>query len=229
MSTWEPDSDLSRFNARRPGTSFRLPCGLAGCSIMRSPSPATATVPSMRLPAHWSMHGDSAPAARFARRLPGADRGEAGRGAPVERLAPAGLRPGWRHGRAAGRPAARPVGHRQGLRRRPGGALPAVAGIASYLVEVGGELRGAGVKPDGQPWWVMLEAPAVQGPSVGTGMTPLTSMAAPRPSSHCTACRLRPPATTAAIRRPRGTTIAMPSIRAPASRCRTAWLGHRAA
>jgi thiamine biosynthesis lipoprotein len=24
-------------------------------------------------------------------------------------------------------------------------------------VEVGGELRGAGVKPDGQPWWVALE------------------------------------------------------------------------
>ncbi len=31
-------------------------------------------------------------------------------------------------------------------------------GLAHYLVEVGGELRGAGVKPDGQPWWVELEA-----------------------------------------------------------------------
>jgi len=30
-------------------------------------------------------------------------------------------------------------------------------GIEHYLVEVGGELRGAGVKPDGQPWWVALE------------------------------------------------------------------------
>ena len=30
-------------------------------------------------------------------------------------------------------------------------------GIGHYLVEVGGELRGAGSKPDGQPWWVMLE------------------------------------------------------------------------
>jgi thiamine biosynthesis lipoprotein len=27
-----------------------------------------------------------------------------------------------------------------------------------YVVEVGGELRGAGVKPDGQPWWVEIEA-----------------------------------------------------------------------
>lgn len=31
------------------------------------------------------------------------------------------------------------------------------AGVSDYLVEAGGELRGAGVKPDGQPWWVELE------------------------------------------------------------------------
>jgi thiamine biosynthesis lipoprotein len=30
-------------------------------------------------------------------------------------------------------------------------------GVRHYLVEVGGELRGAGVKGDGQPWWVELE------------------------------------------------------------------------
>lgn len=32
-------------------------------------------------------------------------------------------------------------------------------GMRHYLVEVGGELRGAGTKPDGQPWWVALEQP----------------------------------------------------------------------
>lgn len=31
-------------------------------------------------------------------------------------------------------------------------------GVRDYLVEIGGELRGAGVKPDGEPWWVQLEA-----------------------------------------------------------------------
>jgi thiamine biosynthesis lipoprotein len=31
-------------------------------------------------------------------------------------------------------------------------------GLRHYLVEVGGELRGAGLKPDGQPWWVEVEA-----------------------------------------------------------------------
>jgi thiamine biosynthesis lipoprotein len=37
-------------------------------------------------------------------------------------------------------------------------------GVRHFLVEVGGELRGAGVKPDGQPWWVALEGvPDAQG------------------------------------------------------------------
>lgn len=35
------------------------------------------------------------------------------------------------------------------------------AGVKSYLVEVGGELRGVGAKPDGQPWWVELERPPI--------------------------------------------------------------------
>ncbi|WP_010543228.1 FAD:protein FMN transferase [Sphingomonas elodea] len=31
-------------------------------------------------------------------------------------------------------------------------------GIEDFLIEIGGELRGEGIKPDGQPWWVELEA-----------------------------------------------------------------------
>lgn len=35
----------------------------------------------------------------------------------------------------------------------------------SHLVEIGGELRGAGVKPDGRPWWAELQAaPGAPGP-----------------------------------------------------------------
>ena len=41
-------------------------------------------------------------------------------------------------------------------------------GIADHLAEVGGELRGAGLKPDGQPWWVDIEAPAAD-----AGLPPL--------------------------------------------------------
>ena len=32
-------------------------------------------------------------------------------------------------------------------------------GLMHCLVEVGGEVRGSGLKPDGQPWWIDLETP----------------------------------------------------------------------
>ena len=41
----------------------------------------------------------------------------------------------------------------------------AALGFKSHLVEVGGELRGTGVKPDGQPWWVRLEHPDADAPT----------------------------------------------------------------
>jgi thiamine biosynthesis lipoprotein len=38
-------------------------------------------------------------------------------------------------------------------------------GAANHLVEIGGELRGQGVKPDGRPWWVELQqAPGAPAP-----------------------------------------------------------------
>jgi thiamine biosynthesis lipoprotein len=40
-------------------------------------------------------------------------------------------------------------------------------GFRHFLVEVGGELVGEGVKPDGQPWWVDIEMPP------GTALPPL--------------------------------------------------------
>lgn len=76
----------------------------------------------------------------------------------------------------AGRAALHPVFDRAGSRLlQPGGALLDLSSVAKgyavdrlawcleqhgvrhYLVEIGGELRGAGMKPDGQPWWVTLE------------------------------------------------------------------------
>ena len=32
-------------------------------------------------------------------------------------------------------------------------------GVRHFLIEVGGELRGEGIRPDGQPWWVDIEMP----------------------------------------------------------------------
>jgi FAD:protein FMN transferase len=46
------------------------------------------------------------------------------------------------------------------------------AGYGNFLVEIGGELRGEGVKPDGMPWWVALERP----PAASTNDTPLSDV-----------------------------------------------------
>jgi thiamine biosynthesis lipoprotein len=51
-------------------------------------------------------------------------------------------------------------------------------GVRHYLVEVGGELRGAGVKLDGQPWWVELEGvPDSAGPPVPQSVVALHGLA----------------------------------------------------
>lgn len=39
-------------------------------------------------------------------------------------------------------------------------------GWTDHLVEIGGELRGRGLRPDGQPWWVEVEAPPGLSPAV---------------------------------------------------------------
>lgn len=38
-------------------------------------------------------------------------------------------------------------------------ALMTRLGLSDHLIEIGGELRGSGVKPDWSPWWVGLESP----------------------------------------------------------------------
>lgn len=44
-------------------------------------------------------------------------------------------------------------------------------GLCHFLVEIGGELRGEGVKPDGSPWWVALERPASLPPAAAWSET----------------------------------------------------------
>lgn len=80
------------------------------------------------------------------------------------RSGPAG---GWRRLELEGDVLLQPGGVRLNLAAiAKGYAVDAVAallveqGCVHHLVEVGGELRGAGVRPDAQPWWVALENPA---------------------------------------------------------------------
>jgi thiamine biosynthesis lipoprotein len=48
-------------------------------------------------------------------------------------------------------------------------ALLRQLGFGHFLFELGGELAGEGLKPDGQPWWVALERP----PGAGASLPPL--------------------------------------------------------
>ena len=160
MSHWEDDSLLSRYNRAPAGTWIDLP-------------PQFFDVIDYALWAHDASGGAYDPAAGALVALwgfgPKRRYDQAGFYAPdaaaIARLQAARLE------------AARPTLDRASRRLlQPGGAvldLSSVAkgyavdrlalclegrGLRHYLVEVGGELRGAGLKPDGQPWWVEVES-----------------------------------------------------------------------
>jgi len=161
MSHWEPDSDLGRFNRSGAGTWHTLP-------------EAFFTVLAYAMNVSRLSGGACDPCAGELVNLWGFG--------PARRYNEPGFEPpsGQQVAYARERLAMREVELDRPRRRafQPGGIqldLSAVAkgygvdalalwlegqGIHHYLVEVGGELRGAGFKPDGQPWWVSLEAPA---------------------------------------------------------------------
>lgn len=155
MSHWEAGSDLGRFNRAAAGTWQVLPS-------------AFYQVLAYALDVCRESGGACDPCAGALVNLWGFG--------PVNRYDEPGFVPPSAAEARAALPAARvrldPVSHSA---LQPGGIhldLSAVAkgygvdclarwlegqGMRHYLVEVGGELRGAGVKPDGQPWWVALE------------------------------------------------------------------------
>src|SRR5687768_10559502 len=156
MSTWEPESDLSRFNRAPAGRWHALPDAcvtVLAHALAIAADTAGAYDPTVGpLVDLWGF----GPAPRRQTRP------------PARAIAAARARTGWDRLTLDAR--ARRV-------RQPGGmsidlssiakgfAVDEVAahlrarGVTSYLVEIGGELCGHGVKPDGAPWWVALERP----------------------------------------------------------------------
>ncbi|MCV2356315.1 FAD:protein FMN transferase [Paucibacter sp. B2R-40] len=158
MSPWEPDSDLRRFGRAQPASWVAIsePCG----QVLR-----------MALEVAQASGGAFDPAAAALVRAWGFGAGlrhdEPGFVMPAAAPQAAGL--GWQD-----LPLQRAVGGWEVW--QPGGLELDLCGIAKgfavdqmaeflldcglphHLVEVGGELRGAGLKPNGQPWWVQLEA-----------------------------------------------------------------------
>ncbi len=154
MSQWEPDSDISRFNRAGAGTWHSLPDEfflVLSYALDLSRESDGAYDPTIgTLSELWGFGA-------------GGRRDDVPDAAAIEH---ARRHCGWRtlrldHERQA---VLQPGGLRLDLSSiAKGFAVDLVSeallkrGIADYLVEIGGELRGSGVKPDGSPWWVALE------------------------------------------------------------------------
>jgi FAD:protein FMN transferase len=160
MSTWKADSDLSRFNAAPAASWQTLP---ADCFEVLA---FALRVAEQSAGAYDPTAGALVDAWGFGAARHYADAGFAVPDAP--KLAEARASTGWHRIvlDPARRRAQQPGGVRVDLSAvAKGYAVDKVAhlldqrGIASHLVEVGGELRGTGTRPGGLPWWVALEAP----------------------------------------------------------------------
>lgn len=168
MSTWEAGSDITRFNRAAAGSWMPLPREFAmvlACALHVARATGGALDPTQgALVNAWGF----GPARRYS--TPGFV-------APTaEAIAAARAPGGWQK---------LPVDVQAMTVQQRGGMeldLSAVAkgfavdkvsrllraeGIAHHLVDIGGELRGAGMKPDAQPWWV-----DVQLPPAAAGITP---------------------------------------------------------
>lgn len=154
MSPWEPLSDLSRYNRAAAGSWTALPA-------------ATANVLRRAIAVAEQSNGAFDPTLGALTDLWGFGPRPFS-GGPPEAEAVATLRDagGWKRltldGDALFQPGALRLdlnGIAKGFGVDQAAAALDRAQVKSYLVEVGGELRGTGAKPDGQPWWVELERP----------------------------------------------------------------------
>lgn len=150
MSNWEADSAISRFNRSPVGEWQDMP------EAFRFVLAAGLDVAARSGGAFDPAIGEAVDAWGF---------GPAG-ARPEPPARPAMTGPGWRAVELAGGKVRRaaPVSlDFSGIAK--GYAVDAVAdclsglGLRHFLVEIGGELRGSGVRPDGQPWWVDVETP----------------------------------------------------------------------
>lgn len=154
LSHWEPDSLLSRFNAMGPGEGLDLPPDFAAvieAGLRVASASGGAFDPCMgALVQRWGFGPPGQPVPPS--RAPHQAWRELGWDAVTRRLTqPGGLMLDF---------SAIAKGH--AVDRLSG--LLTDLGLPHHLVEIGGELRGQGLKPEGQPWWVDVELPAVDCP-----------------------------------------------------------------
>ena len=154
MSPWEPQSDISRFNGSSAGAWLDM-------------APAFNHVLSRAL--GWARASDGAFDPTAGRLVDLWGFGPAGPVAapPDEAAVKAALdASGWDRLAVEGSRAFQPGGLEldfSGIAKGFGvdevSRALNLMGLPDHLVEIGGELRGHGIKPDGEPWWVEIAAP----------------------------------------------------------------------
>jgi len=155
MSHWVPDSLLCRFNRSAPGTWTTLPPDFAHV-MTRGLEIAEATIGAFdpaigTLTDAWGLGALPSAASASA-----ADIETALVRSGWSRLS---FAPGGAHLRQPGGIALDLSGIAKGHAVDVIADLLHDAGILHALVEIGGELVGRGIRPDGDPWWVDLESP----------------------------------------------------------------------
>jgi thiamine biosynthesis lipoprotein len=154
MSQWEEDSDISRFNRARPGQWRMLPpefSAVLQAALDVAQASDGAFDPAMgALVDLWGFGPGRRPAAAPADAVTAAILAERGH---VEFDA-TGLR-----ARRVGQARLDFSGIAKGFGVDQAAEWLLAQGVRHFLLEVGGELRGHGLRPDGQPWWVDVEQP----------------------------------------------------------------------
>ncbi len=198
MSTWEPDSTITRFNRAAAGSWLRMPAEFAlvlGCALHVARASGGALDPTAgALGSLWGFgaHGRYHQPGFAVPALPD--------------ITSARQRCDWQklHVNADTMQVQQPGGTELDFSAvAKGFAVDEVCrflravGIDHHLVDIGGELRGAGMKPDGQPWWIDVQQPpdvagvtptriALHGLAVATSGDYLQGfMAGGRRYSHC--------------------------------------------
>ena len=154
MSSWEPESDLCHFNRSPTGSWHDLPADFAAV-VDRA--------------LYWASESDGAfdPTVGRLTELWGFGAAGSALETPTgQTLDSLQSQSGWRRLERRGEALLQPGGldlDLSGIAKGFGvdavmAALQGL-GVRHALVEIGGELRGEGVRPDGQPWWVQIEAP----------------------------------------------------------------------
>ncbi|KAF1691189.1 thiamine biosynthesis protein ApbE [Pseudoxanthomonas koreensis] len=163
MSPWEAESDISRYRRAPAGSWQALPAEFAAvldCALEVAAASDGAFDPTVGpLVDLWGFGSTGTP-----RRIPS-----------PEAIAQARLHAGWQRlqRRDEGRQLLQPGGVQldlSAIAKGYGADLAAAhlrdRGVAAALVEVGGEIRGYGRKPDGEPWRVLVESEADAGAGV---------------------------------------------------------------